>query len=507
LSYWKPPSYWSKVSPQQPASYIIYKDDLGYVCAKNGETGKIDYRDTDAATVIQAAIDALSEGGKILLKQGIYNISSDIDFSVSNLTIEGESFGSVILKKIGDVSFANISKGVEKVVIRNLVIDASQSARPAGAAELVLGSSSDCVLENIYVKDFPSYGIGIGAGSTNYRNVLRNIYLDSTRNSSDALGGGNMFGGILDHIFVLNSGFDGIGLSNCQKTILTNFVTMNCQRGGVVLDGWKECTISNGIVYKCVEDSTWTDFYRAGFMMYQPHTPSTRNNVVANIVSIENTYGSGFTFRVDDYGNVLINLSAYRNGLYGIMLVGKPVMGFNLLVAENNQRADTPRAGLFIEAGSSKDVIYGIYAYDNQDTKTQDYCVRIAGTSGSPTSDIILNGGAFLSYKTAPISISSYASNIKIKNIFGYVTENSGTATFSGDGSTTDFEIGAHGLAVTDPEKIVVKVTPISQDAINASPCVGYVDPADNTKIRVKFASAPASGTDNVKIKWKAEVC
>jgi len=49
-------------------------------------------------------------------------------------------------------------------------------------------------------------------------------------------------------------------------------------------------------------------------------------------------------------------------------------------------------------------------------------------------------------------------------------------------------------------------VSPVSQDAINASPCVGYVDPADNTKIRVKFASAPVSGADNVQIVWHAEV-
>jgi len=87
-----------------------------------------------------------------------------------------------------------------------------------------------------------------------------------------------------------------------------------------------------------------------------------------------------------------------------------------------------------------------------------------------------------------------------------FKTEKSGTATFSGDGSTTDFEIGAHDLFTTDPSKIAVKVTPISSDAIAASPCVGYVDPADNTKIRVKFSSAPASGSGNVKIVWYAEV-
>ena len=92
-----------------------------------------------------------------------------------------------------------------------------------------------------------------------------------------------------------------------------------------------------------------------------------------------------------------------------------------------------------------------------------------------------------------------YLSNVKLwKNV--------GTATFSGDGTTTDFEIGAHGLVTTDPSKIAVKVTPASSDAIAASPCVGYVDPVDNTKIKVKFSSAPASGSGNVKIVWYAEV-
>jgi len=96
--------------------------------------------------------------------------------------------------------------------------------------------------------------------------------------------------------------------------------------------------------------------------------------------------------------------------------------------------------------------------------------------------------------------------NTTVKHNIGYLTENSGTATFSGDGTTTDFLIGDHGLAITDPTMIVVKVTPISADAIAASPCVGYVDPTDNTKIRVKFASPPTSGTDNVQVIWEAQV-
>ena len=86
-----------------------------------------------------------------------------------------------------------------------------------------------------------------------------------------------------------------------------------------------------------------------------------------------------------------------------------------------------------------------------------------------------------------------------------------GTATLSGNGTTTDFLIGEHGLdvQVTDPSKVVVIVTPVSADAIAASPCVGYLSDENGDgiyeSIRVKFASAPASGTDNVKVAWEVE--
>jgi len=84
----------------------------------------------------------------------------------------------------------------------------------------------------------------------------------------------------------------------------------------------------------------------------------------------------------------------------------------------------------------------------------------------------------------------------------------SGTKTLSGDGLTTDFLIGEHGLGTTDRTKIVVLVTPASTDAINASPCFAYASDEDADgayeSIRVKFSTAPATGTDNVVIVWKA---
>ena len=98
-----------------------------------------------------------------------------------------------------------------------------------------------------------------------------------------------------------------------------------------------------------------------------------------------------------------------------------------------------------------------------------------------------------------------------IKNNIGYRTENSGIATLSGDGSTTEFVLGEHGLdvEVTDPSKVIVNCTPASPDAIAASPVVCYLSDEDGDgvyeSIRAKFASAPPSGTDNVKVVWEVE--
>jgi len=75
--------------------------------------------------------------------------------------------------------------------------------------------------------------------------------------------------------------------------------------------------------------------------------------------------------------------------------------------------------------------------------------------------------------------------------------ENSGTATFSGDGSTTQFSI-AHDL-ISEPSK--VQVTPMTEDAAG-----DFYVTKDATNIYVNYLSAPPSGSNNVKLSWYAEV-
>jgi len=71
------------------------------------------------------------------------------------------------------------------------------------------------------------------------------------------------------------------------------------------------------------------------------------------------------------------------------------------------------------------------------------------------------------------------------------------TATFSGDGSTTQFSI-SHGL-VSTPSNI--QVTPRSEDASG-----DFYITANTSNIYVNYLSAPPSGTNNIKLDWNAKV-
>ncbi len=75
------------------ASYIVYKDGSTYY-ARNGVTGVL-YSNSDAKTVIQYAIDALTGGGTILIKSGVYSLTAPIK-PTTGITIMGEGMGTTL---------------------------------------------------------------------------------------------------------------------------------------------------------------------------------------------------------------------------------------------------------------------------------------------------------------------------------------------------------------------------------------------------------------------------
>ena len=117
---------------------------------------------------------------------------------------------------------------------------------------------------------------------------------------------------------------------------------------------------------------------------------------------------------------------------------------------------------------------------------------------------INLTGGTYLVQVFGNVFEGTFHSGIvntlshaKFGYNYGFATINSGTSTFSGDGSTTQFTI-PHGL-VAEPSK--VQVTPMSADAAG-----DFYVTKDATNIYVNYKTAPTSGSDNVVLSWYAEV-
>lgn len=126
--------------------------------------------------------------------------------------------------------------------------------------------------------------------------------------------------------------------------------------------------------------------------------------------------------------------------------------------------------------------------------------------SGGPNNVLIVGNvlrGAFKYGISVPLTAENVT--IEVNNFSGsygtaknnYLTRNKGQATFSGDGTTTQFTI-AHGL-VNTPNKVLV--TPMSADAAG-----DFYVTADATNIYVNYKTAPSAGTDNIKLSWYAEV-
>src|SRR2546422_270605 len=70
-------------------NFIIFISGTDYQ-AKDGATGTIVYSSSNATATIQNSIDALIDGGSILVKAGNYSITSTINDDKSNVTLEGE---------------------------------------------------------------------------------------------------------------------------------------------------------------------------------------------------------------------------------------------------------------------------------------------------------------------------------------------------------------------------------------------------------------------------------
>jgi len=534
-------------------SYIIYIED-GIIKALNCQTGEIEFADPDASRVIQNAINALPEGGTIVIKSGTYILSSQLNLC-SNLVLLGEGRSTILKLKDGANYNALQADSKEKIIISNLAIDGNREKIDTTAPIystlncIRLLNSSDIIVENCFLFNVYYFGVrtegckrvqtkgniiwafrdqGISLNTTTGATIANNVVYNGT----DAAYTGGFIGidvwrsdkvtvhGNVIHDVGPADGFGcGISCEGSENVTITANVCYNNAADGISAMRWETYKPRNILI---IGNVCYGNFHniRAEYAEYvtivgNTSRGATERGIYAKAIVqpiIENNFvldnGTQNIF-LDDCteGMVNGNYSAKSGGNEGIIVIstdntiitnnkvmenaakGIDLRSSNGCVIASNLVKNNNGSAIYLE-NSSNCLVIGNRCFDDRVPKDQDWGFDEYGTSDYNRvvdNDFRDNVGA----------VKIVGANTVCKRNLGYVTENSGVATFSGDGVTTSFS-WAHGL-VSTPSKILV--TPKSADA-----AITHYVSADATNITITFTTAPAAGTDNVVIAWEAEV-
>jgi len=242
------------------SSYIVSQHNVSgtmYTCLINGtddRAGRLEYYDTDAATVIQAAINA---GICTYVKEGEYTISDTITISSANHKLVGSGFGT-IFKAANNLNkdIFRIGTGNMFIQLQDFQIDGNSANNTSGRG-ISLGESGsstwvwftrlrirDCKQNALYSKSTsPSSGCYFVEGCRFSDAGGAGQHLVNLNGVADVQLINNHFGGS-------GSGYDIIILNNCARVVIAgNYIDYGGQHG-VDLYNCKYCRVlSNQIEY------------------------------------------------------------------------------------------------------------------------------------------------------------------------------------------------------------------------------------------------------------------
>jgi len=397
----------------------------------------------DDASVIQSAIDAVEEngGGGVLIRQGLYIIQNSIIMK-SRIVLHGEGMRNTRLKLADGADTSVISYPYEQtgdyalgsLEIAHLWIDGNKANNTQGFGIII--AAWDAVFHHLFIRNCAKTGFfrkGATSASTDDNTIYRVRVVDC----------------------------DGYGI--------------HCSSSGTCI---MDCYIGN---------NAWS-----GISFMYEGTKIIGNTIYGSFTAIEG-------HRSCESAVITGNTIDVRAGGRGILINAGEDKLDEIIISNNiiNVKVNA-KEGICIK-GVDHPVrvnIRGniIKAYRRDYSPTLDYGILCEGdVRGHISDNIILQDNATI---TTPIEPAScvVGSNLIYWDL---LTRNSGTATFSGDGTTTQFSI-AHGL-VKAPTKVLV--TPMTADAAS-----DFYVTADDTNIYINYKSAPPSGTDNLKFSWYAEV-
>jgi len=469
-------------------SAIVYTDGATYY-AKSGYSGSILYSSNDASSVIQSAIDDVSSkgGGVVLLKRGIYNLTTGIIlrdkvsligegahstrlYPTTNFTgdymisIDGDKDYSLWLRRISDLYIHNrmlVKYGIyaaPNTGAGNIVIERTTIVNPTTAAIYEgLGNGVWTIRDNVL----------LGGSSKGY-----GIWIDYTGDSHYE---NNDIFGFAIGIYAVNLG-NSVFINN--RTYLAKYYD-DVQYSGTGM----HLHLGDGVR---ILGDRHNDHDDVGLRILN----STEVSVIGvltinNGVRCRNTtcYGTGISIVNSSDVTVKGCLSLNDVGM-GISAIGgrRYIIEGNIVKNPCYSTTYQPYCRAYDVYGVDQIMLKNNYAIDDRSSPIMQEGFTIGGYSKNVLYDDL-------------VSIGHTSIDVRIYEVT--LLKNQGKATFSGDGTTTQFTI-AHRLA-RQPNTVVV--TPLSADA--AGPF--YVS-SDSTNIYINYKTAPPTGTNNIELYWYAKI-
>lgn len=200
----------------------IYVQDKNFI-ARGQLDQKVLKSSTDAAEVIQYAIDAMPDaGGEVLLHRGTYNLSQHLLLK-SRVWLHGKGRGTLLQVLPSNTEGIGIlCKGLKGTIVSDLAIKTENSSGKAG---LVIDDCGDCQFKNVFCQGFSRYGIWMRnksflceiSGCQLADNASANIYCEFLSENSR---GGDFLPNLINNCIIYGGG-NGI---ECNKTIVLNIV-------------------------------------------------------------------------------------------------------------------------------------------------------------------------------------------------------------------------------------------------------------------------------------------
>jgi hypothetical protein len=455
------------IKREENYDYLIYITDAG-LCVAENKYGEPQFWGVNPRLVIQSVVNALVNGGKIIIMGGTYDIDSEITVGNTEILIEGMG------------KWVTTLKATRNNAIFHLLGSATSFIYRFGLKNLTLRGIDPAT-------NTSQYGIKIDYAHSLLVEDVHFAYL-----------------------------YDGIHVDH------------------ELWDSWiRSCEFSPSIEGRALYLHTETDWHINLIYITDSYIASKGNNIDAaramgllihncyfNSSGGRNIYSykqSGFRITGCDFDGAAENAIEEANYAENFQIVNCLITGSKKgIVLTNiydcclaNLKIAVPQSAIEIIGGSKAHII-GISASDSAYSPPSTYSAIKINADGVRVIGCLVNnpnvlysieetsghsGNEFIGNHVTDNKINYYTA--VVKHNIGYRTENGGTATFSGDGTKTEFQI-PHYLAKAPSFAVV---TPGSADA-RGNFYVIY----DAYNIFVEYATAPPAGTNNVVLRWYAEV-